>query len=274
MKTVRCLHCNLVNLYTNHFCNRCNSPLPEINPEVAQDFLNGNSFETKETESSFESNQTERSFQSSENRYNQQYQSNYQFNHRNKSLKKKLAVFSMIFGILSFPIVNLAVGGLLCIIGALLFGTLGVILGLIVAFLFIPTGLITGITALVRANKKPFEYGGKGFAIAGIILSGFSLLVVPIVTAIAIPNLLAARRSANEGSAISSLRSIAKAQTTFGETKYHCADLNELGQNKLIDSVLAKGTKSGYIFFITRTPNGCDIYAKPLSEDGVSATGN
>lgn len=277
MKTIRCTQCNLVNLYTNLSCNRCDYPFPEIDSETTQYVSSENSFVAEETESSFYPNQSERSYQSSDRGLNQQfqapYQPNYQFNHRNKLLKKKLAVYSMIFGILSFPIANFAVGTVLCIIGALLFGSIGVALGFIIAFSFIPTGLITGIVALVKANKSPYEYGGKGFAIAGIVLSGFSFLVVPIVIAIAIPNLLAARRAANEGSAISSLRDIAKAQTQFGETKYHCGDLNELGQNKLIDSVLAKGTKSGYIFFITRTPNGCDIYAKPSVENGISATG-
>lgn len=167
-------------------------------------------------------------------------------------LKSGLAITSMVFG---------CVGVLLC------WGMFGL--------LSIP-GLIMGIAAVVKANKKPHEYGGKGFAIAGVVINGLLVLLVPFIAAIAIPNLLAARRSANEGSAIASIRTLMKAESDFmksGVAK-RCGDLNDLVGAKMIDNTLADGEKSGYKFAISKTAEGsCEMFATPLVSAGVSATG-
>ena len=68
---------------------------------------------------------------------------------------------------------------------------------LLIGLLFAPIGLILGIVALAKIKKKPHIYGGQGFAIAGIVTSSMIVLIFPIIAAIAIPNLLAARRMAN-----------------------------------------------------------------------------
>src|SRR5690348_87343 len=93
----------------------------------------------------------------------------------------------------------------------------------------------------------------KGFSLVELLVV---VIIIAIVAAIAIPNLLASRRAANEASAISSLRTIHSAQATYqatvGGNVNYAGSLASLGTatspdpNGLIDSTLAGGSKSGY----------------------------
>jgi type IV pilus assembly protein PilA len=103
--------------------------------------------------------------------------------------------------------------------------------------------------------------------------SGFSLIellivvaIILIIAAIAIPNLMASRMAANESSAVQESRNITTAQVVYS-TQYnigYSATLPALGDAGgcgagsvtstnacLIDSVLASGAKSGYVFVYT-----------------------
>ena len=127
-------------------------------------------------------------------------------------------------------------------------------------------------------NFQPPKKSNTGviFVVMAVIGGCFAVAVVfiGIIMAIAIPNLLAARRAANEGAAIYNLRTLAQAEYTFSKTGGNCGDLSELSQANLIDHVLAAGNKSGYHFSVTKSSNGCTLNATPMQSEGIAKTGN
>jgi type II secretory pathway pseudopilin PulG len=117
-------------------------------------------------------------------------------------------------------------------------------------------GLVFGIIAMVKASRFPSIYGGKGPATAGIVCSAFALVfIVPMALAIAIPNLFAARRAANEGSSISVLRTIAGAEATYQEQHGRYADLDELAADHLVPAEIVSSSRNGYRFAVSRQTN-------------------
>ncbi len=129
----------------------------------------------------------------------------------------------------------------------------------------------------------------KGFSLIELLIV---VVIIGIIAAIAIPNLLAARRSANEGSAVSAMRTLHGAQMTYGATtgsgQYAgpagagagngtgLATLNTAG---LIDGQLGGGSKSGYTFIGGRIdgtnakPATFWFSSKPQTATGVTQTG-
>ena len=184
--------------------------------------------------------------------------------------------------------------------------TASLILGILSILCF---GLFAGIPAVVlghmsRSNieKSMGRLTGGGLALAGLIMGYCSLAItVLIIVAIAIPNVLRARSSANESGALANVRTIATTQVTYSTTypnAGYAPGLATLGgapcstgpsaeKACLLDNTLAcpQGvsgvpcTKDGYRLTLTGIPAGCGgeanqctdfvIFAAPQS----SATG-
>lgn len=141
--------------------------------------------------------------------------------------RKGLAIASLILGIVSIPTL----------------GLLGV--GAI-------TAIVLGAIACSRSKKEPAIYGGKGMAMAGIITSVASLLLIPvfgILAAIMVPQITHGLERGRESAAIQTLRTIHNIEMNFDAMNSRFATLDELAKSSLIDPNYSGGNAvSGYVY--------------------------
>ncbi|MFK5923992.1 MAG: DUF4190 domain-containing protein [Verrucomicrobiota bacterium] len=145
------------------------------------------------------------------------------------------AIFSMIFGILSF-----------CLS---IFGTI--------------PALILGIVALVKINGSQGQLKGKGFAITGIVTGGMGVFVSAIIMAIAMPAFVGVQEAARQNKQTNDVRILLVACQTFAaehDGKYPDT-LKELSPDFISDESLLgyinsdSGQIEPYMYFSGKTVN-------------------
>ena len=113
----------------------------------------------------------------------------------------------------------------------------------------------------------------KGFTLVEIMIV---VAIIVLLAAIAIPNLLRARLSANEATAIAAMRTLSTAMESYRAAQSPPAYPNALAalnasNPPYIDSVLASGNKSGYTFS-DPTPGG-NTYGITANPQTANVTG-
>ena len=165
-------------------------------------------------------------------------------------------------------------------IASLIFGIL---------FPFFPLSIpavVFGHVALSQIKKSAGRLGGRGLAIAGLVLGYLGIAMIPlilIIAAIAIPNLLRARMAANEGMAAATVRSIDTAQATYQATYPavgYAPDLASLGgaapctpsqatacllENRIAVATAPPGLR-GYVFGVIASRDGAQYLVTAVPE--------
>jgi len=196
MTSNRCQHCGLVNFAGTAECRRCKAPIawgaeagasqPAFSSQPPLSAVGGDPYQPQQP---FQAVPSLPNYWATGGADASPYA-------QGRKLRSGLATASLVLGILG-----------VFSLGILLIGSL--------------IGLILGIQAVLKANREPYAYGGKGVAIGGIVANSFAMLtIVPValIAAIAIPNLMMARMAANEASAIGHLRTLATAEATYQST--------------------------------------------------------
>jgi prepilin-type N-terminal cleavage/methylation domain-containing protein len=116
----------------------------------------------------------------------------------------------------------------------------------------------------------------QGFSLVELLMV---VVIIGVIAALAIPGLQRARRYAQAGSAIQSLRTITTAENLYERRFKTYATLAQLAPEGTIDPNLAIGHRSGYTFTLTITLDANEIaigklttfkcYADPDADPGI-----
>lgn len=163
---------------------------------------------------------------------------------------------------------GLAIGSLICGCFSLI-----PIIGLLPSL----PAIILGIIALTKISKNKETMKGNGLAIAGIVMGSLSLILLPIVgliAAIAIPNFLRAKISANEALAKSTIKVLSTAADTYrvSNNQYPTSIYDLTTSNPpYVTTNYCDQTISGYSYSCTFGKEGYVFTASP-EQEGTTGT--
>jgi prepilin-type N-terminal cleavage/methylation domain-containing protein len=124
-----------------------------------------------------------------------------------------------------------------------------------------------------RVNPPFNRAAPQGFTLLELLLV---LAIIILLASIAVPNLMKARRAANEASAVSTLKLIAGGQLVYRQTQGQYTTLASLNQESIVDNLVGSGIKSGYVFESSPGTFPSDEYtatATPSVPAGIAASG-
>ncbi len=159
--------------------------------------------------------------------------------------------------------IGLAIGSLICGCFSLI-----PIIGLLPSL----PAIILGIIALVKISKNKETLKGNGLAIAGIVMGSLGIIFLPIMgllAAIAIPNFLRAKISANDALARSTMHTLSTASETYkmANNQYPLIsnDLTDANPPYIVNSYCNE-TISGYTYTCEFNENGYRFTASPVGD--------
>jgi len=96
-------------------------------------------------------------------------------------------------------------------IASLVLGILSFVSCGLTALITSPLGLILGLVAINKIKKSDGRLGGQGYALAGAIVSGITLLLIPFFAGLLLPALSAAKQKAQTIACVNNVKQLALA---------------------------------------------------------------
>jgi prepilin-type processing-associated H-X9-DG protein len=106
-------------------------------------------------------------------------------------------------------------------IASLVSGILGMVTCGLMVLISAPVGLILGLVAMNKIGKSQGSLRGRGLALAGVITSCVSLLLLPVMAALLLPALVAAKQKAQTINCVTNVKQLSLALRVYANGNQH-----------------------------------------------------